>query len=104
MRGYVEINPLLKDYKWLDLPKDSIITDIIFNDKTKQVEICFESESGEVYCSDGEFGFEYCSFKEDEDINVVIRTKGEDRQAVYAKIIDCDGKKVFIVILKWIKK
>lgn len=98
-----EINPIRKNYNWINLPKDSIITDIRFNNITNLVEIYFESESGEVYCCDSEFGFEYYSFKEDEDINIVIRGKCEHRKVVYSKVIDCNGENIFIIISKWIK-
>ncbi len=104
MRGYIEINPL-KEYNWMDLPQDAVVKKIKYNSDTERVEIHYKSKSGEIVSSCGKAGFEYNSVPNSgSNIKITMSMKGEIREIIYSKVVDCDGRKFLIVISKWKKE
>ena len=103
MSRYFEIRPY-KNYGYINLPKDAIITEISYDSSINRIKIHYKSKSGEIYESDGDFGFEYSSFAKDEDINIINSMDKEHRETVYAQVVDCQDKKIVVIITKWIKK
>lgn len=99
-KGYVEICPY-KDYGWLDLPKDSKVTKLQFNGY--YVELHYESSSSQIHFSDGNLGYEYHTFRKNEDIQIKVKCDGENREIVYSGIVNCNGENILIIILKWVK-
>lgn len=103
MTRYIEIKPY-KDYGWMDLPKDAIIENIEFDKSVERLKVYYKSESGKIHCSNGECGYEYHTFRENEDIKIVISMQCEVRQVVYSKVVDYNGQNLFIVIVTWNKR
>ena len=98
MKGCIKVC-FTKEYNMINLPKDAIIADIIC--RGKDLIIYYTSESGEIYFSNGEFGFEYYIFREDQDVEVKIVMQCEKRAIVYAKVVDCQKEKVLAIIATW---
>lgn len=89
-----------RDYNWIDLPKDAVITNVVHNGG--QVDVYYTSNSDKMY--DNEGGFEYFSFKEGENVNLTMSTEKETRKCIYAKVEENRGKKILIMICRWEKK
>lgn len=99
-KDYIEIYPY-KDYGWLDLPKNSKVTKLRFNGH--HIELHYKSSYNQIYFSDGNLGFEYYTFRKNEDVQVKVKCSEENREIVYSGIVNCNGENILIIILKWVK-
>lgn len=95
-----------KEYQWINLTKDAVIQKVVLNSITKRLEIHYTTQTGEIYSSNGEFGFECHILETNSNIEInTINKEGYKVEVVYSTVLECgdEGRKL-IIIVKWEQK
>ena len=101
-QGVISLGSIYKRYRWINLPKDAEITEVKLEGDNEKV--YYTSETGEIYESDGDFGFECYNFMGNDDVNIKFSNPDEEKQIIFVDVLKNDGDNILVVICKWKRK